>query len=1627
MGNELDKRQDASRVAAATNTDRDVVPGKPPRPTGTGGSDQIRLRILALRAAHTAASNEGVQLLTRLLPRPDAVLAVEGFLVTGAVIRDRGEALKYLSAIEALADDGRRAYDAAIKNRGGAGLDAVLAAARAPAQPTGDTEITDAEAMRNRQLIDQRRRERDARIADRKVDKPTRRERAFEAWVQEHAQNYYGLPPGQQAALRAEWDKTEGKKFAQREQQIEDAARLSALRARLLRPPIEKVTLSASNPVTAVVARGAKRAPITRGTYDLPVADPKVAREFFALAKHKPESDPEVTQLVNRYAADVRSSWAQIVGKTLDQRYDAAALEKAAAITPEILLQYARPADVAVAKQQLNPLRDDGSVDMDSPAWAYEICGQPPPDGRRRPGLVAAGPKGALYFRARFAGYLGDRAWAARTGQTIDDSVYAGDVGKRIKGITEDDIYKLLGKVLTVNALLTVVSPKQQTELLVAIEDKKTDAALPDLTETQQLDFERKAVGNQPLVTADGTQIPLGSANLNQQRVMTAKVEAQRLATSETTLRTTVDTDTKAIGDLQNQIDSINNQIAEIGDRKLGEGPDEYRRLHEQQESLKRRRGELEARQQTLKQTLANDQGQLAFTEKYRSELAAATPESVGALDRRLADEVARIDARRADTQAKLDALRKKGVTLLPVDPRGGPEERSAAGGAALANGIAEENFRTQEAAYLKDLAELDTWRGKLTGYQRNNQLGAVTTGTQLDQGALAGTNQDRWMSIQGRIGYAALAGGEEALAFVIRVLAGIVDYSIPGLAEKGGNAVASALGADPKNLPGGVTWAAAQMRNGAADLERRAADNMAATGGGWDVEIIKGVVEFLVLYLPTMGFGGAGAAIGRAVSAARYAELLGTSVGLATMGALATVGESWDAKLKTIVPLALMPAIGAKLGGIGKVPVRLAATFIANAATDVLAQSDLVAAGRAFAETGNIKQAITVAGAKVNFQKALTNGLLAVAMEAHGANKSAKAARAIENEMPVLEYAPAGDAGPRSYLRLSIEGERRVWKELPSKPATGQRVLRIEQHEYAVVKNAGSPPEAVLDVLNRAATRGDVLGTLDDLAAYGTQKLARTKDANRRAELTGAIERVGELKGLVGKVGKRDNLTLDEVKTARAMLGDAAMGYAEIGTEVVYRQDVYDFQRELAARAGTIVEGSRRTFEAKQVEYDKVCKALEKIEKQSGPEIEAQRKQLQAQRQALGDEVVGAQQQAIAKTREMEAEIASSTASFEATIGGRIKFTDEPRTVEDTRLAAERLARTGPGQTPAQAEAELAKYNARQDQIADSYAKVQSGELQHPNTTAERLKLAVEGDANGERIPLNFKDADQFHEFQRELQAVLSKHGITDAVIQQLGSGTTGWRGNPNKEFAPWKPTSDVDFAIFSDQLLKEALAVDAEVNDKIAQGGKFTVLRNKSKVGGKGFYDTPVGKDLDALAKRWNERIYGDPDIDGFDFKLNLSDQPFSRAVNVIQNEPVRPLGGAQVMAGAGANQYFGVPVGKPKMAGRISEAIVENRESHLTIFEPEEWAALPEAARQELAAGVRLAGAPEGTGMIKRGDQGWYLMTVTWPEVDALRAKYGLPPKQLHVTVGKASGVTENKPVAPEMPEVEADDGT
>jgi hypothetical protein len=192
-------------------------------------------------------------------------------------------------------------------------------------------------------------------------------------------------------------------------------------------------------------------------------------------------------------------------------------------------------------------------------------------------------------------------------------------------------------------------------------------------------------------------------------------------------------------------------------------------------------------------------------------------------------------------------------------------------------------------------------------------------------------------------------------------------------------------------------------------------------------------------------------------------------------------------------------------------------------------------------------------------------------------------------------------------------------------------------------------------------------------------------------------------------------------------------------------------------------------------------------------------------------------------------------------------------------------------------------RYQSRNTEIDDLYRKVMNGERPPKGITPYRLKLASKGDPiNGERIPLNFKTIKQFREFQADLAQVFRDLKIDDAIVQQVGSATKGWRGNPNKPLGEWQASSDSDFAIFSKQALAAAMHADVPVNPKISMNGRHTVLKN-GEPGEGGFADTPLGTALTKLSQDWNEKIYGKRDIDGFDFKLNLTTEPFEQAITV------------------------------------------------------------------------------------------------------------------------------------------------
>ncbi len=226
-------------------------------------------------------------------------------------------------------------------------------------------------------------------------------------------------------------------------------------------------------------------------------------------------------------------------------------------------------------------------------------------------------------------------------------------------------------------------------------------------------------------------------------------------------------------------------------------------------------------------------------------------------------------------------------------------------------------------------------------------------------------------------------------------------------------------------------------------------------------------------------------------------------------------------------------------------------------------------------------------------------------------------------------------------------------------------------------------------------------------------------------------------------------------------------------------------------------------------------------------------------------------------------------------------------------RRWADKKAAEAPKASPEKAAKESENYAKRQQQISDNFDNYDSlpdaakpkGRDGKP-LSKERVEQAYKGDParGGERLPLTFKDWDEYDEFKRDLDGALRRGGVDDAVVQQVGSGTKGWAGNPKKHIEidgqempkPWNPDSDTDFAIFSNKATGQAYAQNTPANTKIVQGDKYTVFKNGA-TRDRGFGQTDVGKELDELSKKWNKRIYGKEDVDGFDFKLNTTDQPF------------------------------------------------------------------------------------------------------------------------------------------------------
>jgi RHS repeat-associated protein len=238
----------------------------------------------------------------------------------------------------------------------------------------------------------------------------------------------------------------------------------------------------------------------------------------------------------------------------------------------------------------------------------------------------------------------------------------------------------------------------------------------------------------------------------------------------------------------------------------------------------------------------------------------------------------------------------------------------------------------------------------------------------------------------------------------------------------------------------------------------------------------------------------------------------------------------------------------------------------------------------------------------------------------------------------------------------------------------------------------------------------------------------------------------------------------------------------------------------------------------------------------------------------------------------------------------------------------ANRQATKAPHKTVGEKYVEQEARKKRAHQIGDNFDNYDKlPDNAKPNINGKpldksRVEQAFKGDPNhgGERLPLPFKDWDEYDAFRKDVDDALRRGGVDDAVVQQVGSGTTGWAGNPKKFLEvdgkptdypkPWSNKSDTDFAVFSEKGMAQAYEVNTPVNKKVVLNDEYAVFKNGVSRG-RGINDTPVGQELDKVAKKWNEKVYGDPNVDGFDFKLNTTPNEFGA------NLPKPPGGGGPV----------------------------------------------------------------------------------------------------------------------------------
>ena len=153
---------------------------------------------------------------------------------------------------------------------------------------------------------------------------------------------------------------------------------------------------------------------------------------------------------------------------------------------------------------------------------------------------------------------------------------------------------------------------------------------------------------------------------------------------------------------------------------------------------------------------------------------------------------------------------------------------------------------------------------------------------------------------------------------------------------------------------------------------------------------------------------------------------------------------------------------------------------------------------------------------------------------------------------------------------------------------------------------------------------------------------------------------------------------------------------------------------------------------------------------------------------------------------------------------------------------------------------------------------------------------------------------------FQRDLRRVFGS--FDDVVVQQVGSGVTGFSRNPDKPVKPCDTVSaDIDLAVKSRQIIehleREEGMTHISVNRKIKLANKYTVIANSPKAENEiGLGDTLLGKQIKELSQTWSALLAGQSPEDNerdpvVDFKLNIAPNPFQEASTLLDMRKVRP----------------------------------------------------------------------------------------------------------------------------------------